>query len=194
MKKVEELKRCCIVSRNTKLKKHMIRFVVDPNNNVVVDIKGNLPGRGMWVDCNKELITQAVEKNIFSKSVKKSVVAKQDLVNTCEVMLRKRIFEIISLARRSGMAINGFEKVKELLKSQKCALVICASDDSDGKNKISGMCRMFKLPFYTFLKKQELNKVFASENVTYAGIKKCGISDILNIEMIRLKMYFDGEC
>ena len=52
----------------------------------------------------------------------------------------------------------------------------------------------FKIPFYTFLKKQELNKVFASENVTYAGIKKCGISDILNIEMIRLKMYFDGEC
>ena len=114
MKKTEELKRCCIVSRNIKLKKHMIRFVVDPNNNVVVDIKGNLPGRGMWVDCNKELITQAVENNIFSKSAKKSVVVKQDLVNTCEVMLRKRIFEIISLARRSGMAINGLRSKRTI--------------------------------------------------------------------------------
>ena len=193
MKKTEELKRCCIVSRNIKLKTHMIRFVVDPNNNVVVDIKGNLPGRGMWVDCNKELITQAVEKNIFSKSAKKSVVVTQSLLNTCEVMLKKRIFEIISLSRRSGMAVNGFEKVKELLKSKNCAIVICTSVDSDGMSKISGMCRMFELPFYTFLKQQELNKVFANENVVYAGIKKCGISDILNIELMRLKMYLDGE-
>ncbi|MGB1361427.1 MAG: DUF448 domain-containing protein [Alphaproteobacteria bacterium] len=193
MEKENSLTRCCLVNRKVLPTTEMIRFVVSPDNKVIPDIKGTLPGRGMWIECNPNSIAKAIKGNLFSKSAKKSVNVDADLLELTEKLLRKRIIEHISLARRSGNGINGFEKVKELLKSGECHLVFLSNAQSDSSEKLIGMCKMLELPFYTVLSIDDLSQIMAGENVNYAGIKKCGISNVINTEATKLSMLIDGE-
>ena len=185
--------RTCIVSRNTAPSTEMIRFVLDPDGNVIPDIKGNLPGRGMWVSGTREMVAKAVKTNMFSKSAKAQVKANDNIIELCESLLKKKLIESISLGRRSGDVVNGFEKVKELLKTEDCQMVFMTSTDSDSSQKLLGMCKMLELPFYTVLDANELSQVLSGENVNYAGMKKCGISSVINENANRLKLFVDGD-
>lgn len=40
----------------------MIRFVRGPDGVITPDIRGRLPGRGVWVDARAELVAQASKK------------------------------------------------------------------------------------------------------------------------------------
>ena len=56
--------RRCIVTREALDKAELIRFVVDPDGNVVPDLKGNLPGRGLWVKADAKTLAEAVTSPI----------------------------------------------------------------------------------------------------------------------------------
>ena len=60
--------RRCLVSGGIKPKEQMIRFVVGPDETVVPDIAGKLPGRGLWVDADRGLLSQAIAKSAFSRA------------------------------------------------------------------------------------------------------------------------------
>ena len=47
----------------------MIRFVADPNNEILPDIAEKLPGRGIWIKANKNALTKAISKKLFLKAI-----------------------------------------------------------------------------------------------------------------------------
>ena len=60
-----------------------------------------------------------------------------DLVAGIEAALARRVVELISLTRKSGNAVAGFEKVKEWLAGGRAKVLFQASDGSDrGKGKL----------------------------------------------------------
>ena len=196
MKKKKEscLERRCISSMEVRQTRTMIRFVLSPDNVVTPDLKNALPGRGMWVTSCRSALQNAVDKNMFSKSAKAKVFVPDDLIERTEMLLRKRIIESVSLARRSGQAISGFEKVKELLKSHQADVILCAGDTkADSAEKLAGMCRMLEVSFFGGVEPLELGKVFGNDKATYAGIVKCGIADTLKYEIDRLNLFLAGE-
>jgi len=67
---MQAIDRRCIVERVSADKNQLIRFVLGPDNLVYADIKGNLPGRGVWVGAKKELVEQAIAKNLFARGFK----------------------------------------------------------------------------------------------------------------------------
>ena len=64
--------RTCIVERARKERPFLLRFVLSPQGAVVPDIKGNLPGRGVWVTARKEAITEAVKRRAFQRAFKET--------------------------------------------------------------------------------------------------------------------------
>jgi len=48
--------RMCAVSREVRPISELIRFVVAPSGEVIVDLKRKLPGRGLWVSASRRAV------------------------------------------------------------------------------------------------------------------------------------------
>jgi predicted RNA-binding protein YlxR (DUF448 family) len=115
----------------------MVRFVVGPDEQIVPDILGKLPGRGIWVSADKAALEKAATKNLFARSAKAPVKVPDNLVPEVEKQVTRRLVELISLARKSGGAVAGYEKVKSWLMNEEAQVLIQASDGSErGKAKL----------------------------------------------------------
>ena len=74
--------RRCIVMGEVLAESKLVRFVADPDGNVVPDVAAELPGRGMWVSATRAAVATAVAKNLFSKSAKAPLKASADLAGS----------------------------------------------------------------------------------------------------------------
>ncbi len=133
----DEPERKCIASGETGSKTGLVRFVVGPDGQIVPDILERLPGRGIWVSADRDLVTKAAKKGLFARAARAPVMAPEDLADTVHDLLTRRVIELISLARKSGDAVTGYEKVKEWLVKGTARVLIQAEDGSErGKSKL----------------------------------------------------------
>lgn len=79
--------RTCIVTRKNASVKTLIRFVIGPNNQIVPDLKSNLPGRGVWVSSHHLAIEEAIKRKLLTKVLKQMLRLRQTLrilwINFC---------------------------------------------------------------------------------------------------------------
>ena len=133
-----EPERRCIATGESQPKTGLIRFVVGPDNTIVPDIMGKLPGRGIWVAADRGAFEKAIDKKLFSRAAKQQVVVPDNLTQQVERQLVKRVTDGIALARKAGAAVAGYEKVKAWLDMGEAEVLIQASDGSGrGKSKLS---------------------------------------------------------
>ena len=59
----------------------MVRFVLGPECDVVPDVAGRLPGRGVWLTAERPMIEKAVEKRLFSRGFKTQANVSEGLVD-----------------------------------------------------------------------------------------------------------------
>ena len=132
--------RRCIATRAPRPAQNLIRFVVGPNSTLVPDLAGRLPGRGMWVDANRQVLARALARNQFAKAAKAAVLAPADLVDHVQAMLLRRCLDLVGLARRAGELVVGFDQVEDWLRRGRCGLVLTSSDGSaDGRRRIEAL-------------------------------------------------------
>ena len=101
--------RRCIVTRETGPKEGMVRFVLDPDRRVVPDLEGRLPGRGMWLSADADVLERAVKRGAFAKAARRTVHVPPDLRARIEDGLTRRIRDLVGFARRGGQAVCGRE-------------------------------------------------------------------------------------
>ncbi|MEL6701729.1 MAG: DUF448 domain-containing protein, partial [Pseudomonadota bacterium] len=114
-KEREAAERRCLVTGETGGKAGLIRFVTGPDGQVVPDILGKLPGRGYYVTAERSVLNEAVKKKVFARGAKAQVTVPDGLIDGIEAQLVKRVTDLIAMARKAGLAIAGFEKVKAAL-------------------------------------------------------------------------------
>merc|ERR1712065_79942 len=115
-----------------------IRFVAGPDGQVVPDILGKLPGRGVYVAADRAALTRAVDKKLFARGLKMAVTLPDTMVDDVQAALARRVVDLISMARKSGAAVAGYEKVKTWLDKEEAQVLLQASDGSErGKTKLS---------------------------------------------------------
>lgn len=120
----------------------LIRFVAGPDGVVVPDLARKLPGRGVWVGADRDSITTAAKKGLFSRAAKTKLTAPPDLADQVEALLARRVLEGLGLARKAGVIISGFEKVVAALGTGKVAWLVEAADGAeDGRRKILSAAR-----------------------------------------------------
>lgn len=137
MKRTEEPERRCIATGESQPKSGLIRFVLGPEGVLVPDLLGKLPGRGVYVAADRAALEAAVKKKLFARALKAPVSLPEGLLADLETALARRVIELVSLARKAGEAVTGFEKVKDWLAKGEANVLIQASDGSDrGKGKL----------------------------------------------------------
>jgi len=170
-----EPERRCIATGESAPRGGLIRFVVGPENVIVPDVAGKLPGRGIWVAADRASLQTAIGKRLFARAAKQAVVVPDDLLQQVETRLARRVSDGISLARKAGLAVAGYEKVKGWLLTGEATVLIQASDGSErGKSKL-------RLPsettaFIGCLTADELGLAFGREHVIHGALAAGGLT------------------
>ncbi|MFG6499175.1 RNA-binding protein [Sulfitobacter sp. 1A13191] len=177
--------RKCIATGEVQPKHGLIRFVVGPDNQVYPDILGKLPGRGIYVVADRAALELAIKKKAFSRSAKQPVTLPDGLVDEVEQQLARRVVELISLQRKAGKAVAGYEKVKGWLQTEEAEVLIQAVDGSGrGKSKLS-------TPHYGhyigWLTADELGLAFGRQTVIHGALASGGLTQRVVEEAGRLK-------
>lgn len=177
--------RKCIVTGEVQPKYGLIRFVAGPEGDLVPDVLGKLPGRGVYVAADRAVLEKAVAKRLFARGLKCQVKQPDGLVDEVEKQLLRRVVDLISLARKSGDAVAGFERVKEWLDKEEAEVLIQAVDGSGrGKSKLS-------TPHYGryigWLTADELGMAFGRQTVIHAALASGGLGKRVVEEAQRLK-------
>ncbi|MFN4156993.1 MAG: RNA-binding protein [Gemmobacter sp.] len=133
----DEPERRCIVTGESQPKSGLIRFGIGPEGQVAPDVLGRLPGRGLYVAADRAAIDKAAAKGLFARAARKPVVVPPGLSDLVEAQLARRVTDLLSMARKAGDAVTGYEKVKDWLEKGTARVLIQASDGSErGKTKL----------------------------------------------------------
>lgn len=182
--------RRCIVTGEVLPEARLIRFVSDPDGNVVPDIAAKLPGRGIWVSADRKSLEKAIAKNLFSRSAKKPLKADAELPARVERLLIARMSDDLGLARRSGALIMGFDQVERALGGINPPLLLVEASDgaADGRRKLIAVAwaQGLKPRVIECLNSQELGLALGRENVVHAALKSGQLADRLEMNAGKL--------
>ncbi len=160
-------------------KSEMIRFIQGPEQKVFADLAENLPGRGMWLKADKESLLLAINNGMFNKACHSDCSNMNEaFITEVRDLLKARVLSLLSLSKKSGDLIIGFDKVLDAVKSKKIAVFLVASDSGeDGKHKIE-----YKLDENTLVIDKftgtELQEILGQDTVVvYGVISKSKLAD-----------------
>ena len=125
--------RKCIATGEVEPKPGLIRFAIGPDGQIAPDLAEKLPGRGIWVSSTVPALEKAANKGLFSRAAKATVTVPANFADWVGDLVAKRLVESLSIGRKAGAAIAGFEKVKSLLMQEETAILFQARDGSDGR-------------------------------------------------------------
>ena len=177
--------RKCISSGDVKDTSALLRFVVGPEGYIVADVLGKLPGKGIWVTCERAAIKKATRERLFSNAARKAVKVSETLIYDVEKLITERVISLLSLARKSGHAVAGYEKVKSWLSKEVAHVLIQSCEGSTrGKSKLSTPKGVI---FIGWLGSAELSLAFGRETVIHCALASGGITQRVVNEARRLK-------
>lgn len=178
--------RRCVAARTSLPAQGMIRFVVGPDAELVPDLAGRLPGRGLWVGAERGALSRAVTKNLFAKAARAQVRVDGGLPDRVEAMLVRRCLDLVGLARRAGELVAGYDQVTDLLRQRKAGLVLEARDASAaGRRRVEALAA--GLPVVAAFDRAELGAAIGRDDIVHVALSVGGVQRRLLVELRRLK-------
>lgn len=133
------------------------------------DVAARLPGRGLWLTPRRDIVERAAAKRLFARAARQNVSAPPGLADRVEALLAQRCCDALGLARRAGLALGGFEKVRETVLAGKAGLLLDGIDAAeDGRRKLRAIAR--GVPFAAVLTAAEIGAAFGREHIVHAAI------------------------
>jgi predicted RNA-binding protein YlxR (DUF448 family) len=177
--------RTCALTRVQRPRERLLRFVVDPDGTVVCDAAARLPGRGIWLSPELDVLNTAARKGVFARAAKRAVTVPEDLPRQAEAALAARALQTLALARRAGAAVAGFEKVGAMLRDGRAGLLLTARDAAaDGRDKLGRLAQ--DLPVFALFGRDELGRIFGRDQAVHVAVAAGDLADRLEIECDRL--------
>jgi predicted RNA-binding protein YlxR (DUF448 family) len=180
-RKNEPTSRMCIVTRNVRPVDELVRFVIAPDGTVVPDLKGRLPGRGVWVTATADAIDLAERRRLFARGFHETVSVAPGLAERTDARMLAGLVGALGLARKAGTIVTGFGKVEAALASGKAIGIIHASDAADdGIKKLESAARrsgLAALPVIRLLSSDQLDLALGGANVIHAALLAGGPSE-----------------
>ena len=165
--------RKCLVLQESAPKAGLIRFVKAPGGIIVPDVLGKLPGRGFYVTSEKNVLQKAIDNKMFPRSSRKAAQVPENLIEMIEQQMAQRVIHLISMARKAGQAVCGFEKVKSWLATGQVKVLLQAVDGSQrGKSKL---WTPEGARFFDCLTASELGLAFGRTHVIHSAVATGGL-------------------
>ena len=177
--------RRCLVTGESRPVEGMVRFVVGPDEAIVPDVEARLPGRGMWLSADRDVVNKALAKNFFTRAARRTIAAPGNLADRIESLLARRCVELLGLARRAGQVVAGFDQVRAVLAEGRLGLLVEASNGSeDGRHKLLAIAP--GLAVVDTLSGEEMGAAFGRDRFVHVLVAPGRLADRLRIECVRL--------
>lgn len=180
--------RRCIASGEGKGREDLVRFVVAPDGTVVPDLEGRLPGRGLWLSPDREILEKSRLGAAFARAAKGPVTVAPDLADRLETMLAARCRDLLGLARRAGQAVMGYEQVRAFLRDgagKRAGVLVAARDGAaGGRDKLRHLAP--DTPLVEVLDSAEIGAAFGAGAVVHAAVAEGRLARELIVTAHRL--------
>ena len=188
--------RLCAVTRAELPPGDLIRFVRSPQGEMVPDLELRLPGRGVWVTCNRKIVEKAIKTKAFGRSLKADVTLPLDLADRLDTMILRRACDALALANKAGRITSGFQQVDAALEKGNVAVLVQGADAAeDGRGKLD---RKFKAiqrekgaaaPIIDILTIAEMSLAIGRPSVVHAALLPGGLAKRFQREAERVLRY-----
>jgi len=185
--------RTCLAARRAGPRDRLIRFVITDDGALVPDVAEKLPGRGLWLEARREIVTRAAAKGLFARAARRAVTAPDDLADRVEALLARRSLEWLGLARRAGLLVLGFDKIRAAFERSRPAVLVEAADGgADGRARLLAWARAVggdmseASPVLGCFTSAELGLALGQVNVVHGALRSGGATERLIREMRRL--------
>lgn len=172
--------RRCVGTDETKPKSEMIRFVKGPDNQLVPDLAGKLPGRGVWIQAKSTALELAMKNGGFKRGLKSNVDVSPELLSQTTALLKSKLLSLMPMAMKAGQIHIGFDQVKAAAQTEILAWRVEALDGSEGgRGKIRVLTRAVSLelgqkptPVIGCFTSNQLGQSIGRPDIVHAAIKK----------------------
>lgn len=188
--------RTCLGCRTVFDQKQLLRFVLSPQKEVVVDYRGRLPGRGAYTCLNVQCLRMAVKTKGFQRAFHQQDLnlAADDLVKELEGAVREKIFNLLGMIRKAGMGIVGSNLVLARMQLNAPLLgLIVAQDMAPGmESKVCDKARGRDIPVYRIGTRAELGKIWGRDLVSVVGLLPDLLASRFEEEINRFRTIAEG--
>lgn len=195
----EPRERQCIVTREVRPVAELLRFVAAPDGAVVLDLKRTLPGRGAWLTAQDSIVRKAIAKNAFGRTLDGVTRPGPDYADHVAEQLIQSTLAALSLTRKAGALVTGFDQVEAALRQNKVAIVLQAAEaGADGTSKIEALVRRpgpagGRIPVMRRLTERQLSLALGRPHVIHAAVLAGRANRHALDEIERLARFFDSE-
>ncbi len=184
-------RRCLVLGASQPIEL-LVRFVVGPEETIFPDIDESLPGRGFWLSARRDVVETAVKRKAFHRAARRPVVVPDDLAGLVERLLLRRCMDSLGLARRSGRAVCGFDKVSSAMSEGPGWLIEAEDGSADGARKIGQVANRAATPVRRTapaLTAAELGQAFARDRAVHGWVTSGPLAKRIARDMARLASY-----
>jgi len=121
--------RTCVTCREACDASELVRIVVAPNGEAVVDLRGKLPGRGAWLHPRVQCVERVVRR---PAALRRALKAPGIELSSLDVAIRGAVvrasLDALALCARSGSLVGGHDALVRALRDGKVIAVAIAND------------------------------------------------------------------
>lgn len=181
--------RQCCVTRESLPAAQLVRFVRSPDGKVVPDIAGKLPGRGAWLKARRDYLDTALKTGAFSRAFKAPSACEGSMASLLEQQLAARCIGLIGMAKKSGLAVTGFDQARGFIRKQAPGWILTAADSAeDGRRKVHFLAKALydDVNIAGALTSAELGMAFGHRHVIHAVLTEGRLAESFTIAYTRL--------
>lgn len=163
--------RTCVACRNEFDKSELLRFVVDPSNNLMLDVYAKAPARGSYVCSDDACLSKAIDKQVLIKMLKAN--KDENFKSSVLKSLLAKISTDLKMLKKAQLFAPGAEQTLELIKANKADFVLFVEDISEkSQAKILSSLEKNSVEHATVLTKDELSNFVDIANCSLLAFKR----------------------
>lgn len=183
--------RSCLGCRQVFDQNRLVRYVLSPQGEVLVDYRHKLPGRGAYTCLDRSCIETAVKRRQFDRAFRGGArnLDAAVLGEAVRQQVRERILNLLGMARKSSTAVSGSSLVMESLAGRAgLALVLMADDVSAAiGEKVAAKAAMAGTPCFRLFDKGMLGQILGKGERSVVALKNGLLAESVKTELSRYK-------
>ncbi len=181
--------RTCLGCREAIDQDALVRFVLSPQGDLLVDYRRRLPGRGAYTHPARQCILNAVKRQQFGRTLRQPGLQSSApaLLDSLAGQIRERVAGLLGMARKSGQIISGSNAVLEALANPgRVGLVLVAEDISPAiEEKVRARAAAASVACHRLLEKGHMGQILGKAERSVAAVPGGPLSEAIRIELSR---------
>ena len=181
--------RTCLGCRQVKNQDQLVRFVRSPNGEILVDLRGRLPGRGAYLCNDRNCIDTAVSRKQFDRAFRQvcQPVTGRRLADSIAGQLLAHLASLLGMARKSAKFVAGSNAVLDALNRKKMLTVIVLAGDISPRigEKIRRKAAYQKIVTTELFDKVNLGRILGRAERSVVGLPDGKLADAFLDDLLR---------